>query len=58
MELKPEQIEKFKVLHKGLSEFENYSDEEIRFIANQVANYYLTLYKIQQRINSELSKKL
>lgn len=56
MELKPEQIEKFKELHKDFEDFKKYSDAEIREIANGVANYYLTLYNIHQRINTKQKK--
>lgn len=49
MELKPEQINKFKELHKDVAGFENFSEEQIVEIANGVANYYLTLFNIQQR---------
>jgi len=52
MELKPEQIQKFIELHRDFPEFKNYSDAEIREIANGVANYYLTLFKIHQRLKS------
>lgn len=50
MELKPEQIDKFKELHKDCAGFENYSEDEVREIANGVANYYVSLFKIHQRI--------
>ncbi len=53
MELSSEQIDKFKEIHKGLEDFNKYSEDEIREIANGVANYYITLYKIHQRINKE-----
>ena len=53
MELKPEQIKKFIELHKGLAGFENYTKDQVREIANGVANYYLTLFKIHQRIRKE-----
>ena len=53
MELKPEQIKKFVELHKDCAGFENYSEEQIREIANGVANYYLTLFGIHQRIKRE-----
>ncbi|MEI8339774.1 MAG: hypothetical protein WCF94_03875 [bacterium] len=53
MELKPEQLHKFKELHKNCAGFENYSDEQISEVANGVANYYLTLFNIQQRIRTE-----
>ena len=53
MELKPEQIQKFIELHKGVAGFEKYSEEQIREIANGVANYYLTLFKIYQRVKKE-----
>ena len=53
MELTPAQIEKFKEIHKGMANFKNYSEEQIKEIANGVANYYLTLFKIHQRIKKE-----
>jgi hypothetical protein len=53
MELKPEQIMKFIELHKDVAGFENFPEEQLREIANGVANYYLTLFKIQQRIKKE-----
>lgn len=53
MELKPEQIKKFVELHKDCAGFEKYSEEQIREIANGVANYYLTLFKIYQRVKKE-----
>jgi len=53
MELKPEQIKKFIEIHKDCEGFENYSEEQVREIANGVANYYLTLFKIHQRIRKE-----
>lgn len=49
MELTPEQIKKFIEIHKGHPEFEKYSETEIREIANGVANYYLTLFKVYRR---------
>jgi hypothetical protein len=57
MELKPEQVKKFIELHKDLAGFENYSEDQLREIANGVANYYLTLFKIQQRIIKENEEK-
>ncbi|KKS05149.1 MAG: hypothetical protein UU58_C0001G0009 [Candidatus Nomurabacteria bacterium GW2011_GWA2_41_25] len=56
MELKPEQIGKFKELHKDFPEFANYTEDQVREIANGVANYYLTLYKIHQRIEKDKDK--
>ncbi len=53
MELSPEQINKFIELHKDLTGFESYTEEQVREIANGVANYYLTLFKIHQRIEKE-----
>ena len=53
MELKPEQINKFIELHKDLAGFEGYSEERMREIANGVANYYLTLFKIHHRIKKD-----
>jgi hypothetical protein len=53
MKLKPEQIQRFRELHNDCIEFENYSEAEIEEIANGVANYYLTLFNIHQRIKKE-----
>lgn len=50
MELKPEQIKKFIEINEDLAGFENYTEDQVREIANGVANYYLTLFKIHQRI--------
>ena len=58
MILKPEQIQKFKELHKDIEGFEKYSDDQIVGIANGVANYYLTLFKIDQRIKKDSNKKI
>lgn len=57
MELKPEQIKQFIELHKNVPGFEKYSDGEIREIANGVANYYLSLFKIYRGLEKE-GKKL
>lgn len=53
MELKPEQINKFKELHKDVAGFEDFSEEQINEIANGVANYYLNLFKVHQNINKQ-----
>ncbi|MEK7089150.1 MAG: hypothetical protein AAB913_03410 [Patescibacteria group bacterium] len=53
MNLKLEQIEKFKELHKDFPEFANYTEDQVIEIANGVANYYLTLLKINQRIKKD-----
>jgi len=53
MILKPEQVNKFIELHKDYAGFESYSEDHIREIANGIANYYLTLFNIQQRIKKE-----
>jgi len=53
MELKPEQIKRFKEIHKDCEGFERYTEEQIREIANGVANYYLTLFSIHQRLKRE-----
>jgi hypothetical protein len=53
MELTPEQIRRFVEIHKDCVDFENYSEKQITEIANGVANYYLTLFKIHQRIKNE-----
>lgn len=50
MELTPEQIAKFIEIHKGHSEFEKYSEDEIKEIANGVANYYITLFRVHQKL--------
>ena len=52
MELKPEQIKRFVELHKDCAGFENYTEEQIKEIANNVSNYYLTLFRIHQRIKN------
>jgi hypothetical protein len=57
MELKPEQINKFIEIHKDCSGFVDYSEDQKREIANGVANYYLTLFNIQQRIRKDLNVK-
>jgi len=57
MELKPEQINKFIELHKDCVGFENYSEKQVREIANGIANYYLTLFKIHQRITKNTDKQ-
>lgn len=56
MILKPEQIQKFIEIHKDCAGFENYSEEQKAEIANGVANYYLTLFNIHQRIRQENKK--
>jgi hypothetical protein len=52
MQLRPEQIKKFKDLHKK-HELDGYTEEEIREIATGVVNIYLTLYGIYQRIGRQ-----
>jgi hypothetical protein len=58
MQLKTEQIQKFKELHKDVEGFEKYSEGQITEIANGVANYYLTLFNIHQRNNKDGNKKI
>ena len=53
MELNQEQIDKFIEIHKDFPDFKNLSEEQVKEIANGVANYYLTLFKIQQRIKKD-----
>jgi len=53
MELKPEQIQKFIELNEGLAGFENFTEGQVKEIANGVANYYLTLFKIHQRVKKD-----
>ena len=50
MELKQEEVEKVKETHKDDVDFEEYLEKEVVEIAKGVANYYLTLFKIYQRI--------
>ena len=50
MELSEEQIEKFKKIHEPLGGLKEYSEEQIREIANEVANFYYTLWEINKRI--------
>jgi len=50
MELKLEQINKFKEINKDNPNFENYTEEQKVEIANGIASYYLILFKIHQRI--------
>lgn len=53
MILKPEQFNKFIELHKNFNSFMCYSDDQKKEIANGIANYYLTLFNIQQRIKKD-----
>jgi len=53
MELKPNHIKEFKELHKDCGGLGEYSEDQIREIANGVANYYITLFKIQQHIKKK-----
>lgn len=53
MELNQEQIDKFIELNKDLPDFKNFSEEQVREIANGVANYYLTLFHIYERTKKE-----
>ena len=56
MQLKPEQIKKFKDLHRD-HELDKYTEDEIREIANGLANIYLTLYRVCQRVTREEEEK-
>ena len=58
MQLTKEQIERFIKLHGGLEGFDKYSAEEIEEIANGIANYYLILFKIHQRIKNQKPEDL
>jgi hypothetical protein len=53
MELSDSHIEEFKKLHQKYGGLNNYSEEQIREIANGLANYYLTLFEIYQRIKKD-----
>lgn len=57
MELTPEQIAKFIEINNGLPGFEKYSEAEIKEVANGVANYYLTLFRIYTRLKSDKGAK-
>ena len=52
MELAPEQIKRFVMLHEN-GELDGYTEGEIREIANGAAQIYLTLLKISRRIESD-----
>ncbi len=56
MQLKPDQIKRFKDLHKD-HELDGYTEDEIREIANGVAHIYLTLYRAYQKIRREQKAK-
>ena len=56
MQLSPEQIKRFKDLHQN-HELDGYTEEEIRDIADGVANIYLTLYRAHQRVTREEEEK-
>jgi hypothetical protein len=53
MELKQKQIDRFIELHKDFPDFKNFSEEQVREIANGVANYYLTLFNIHKRTKKD-----
>ncbi len=53
MELSDSHIEEFKKLHQKYGGLNNYSEEQIGEIANGLANYYLTLFEIYQRIKKD-----
>ena len=57
MELTQKQVETFKKLHEPCGGLEEYTDTQIREIANGVANHFLVLWKIHQRINRETKNK-
>lgn len=52
MQLNNEQIQKFKELHKN-GEFNGLSEKEIKELAQGVADFYSTLFKISLRIKKE-----
>ena len=56
MELSREQIKRFKDLHKN-HELDEYTEEEIRDIAQGVVNIYLTLYRVCQKVTREEEEK-
>jgi hypothetical protein len=57
MQLKPDQIRRFKDLHKN-HELDGYTEDEISELANGVANIYLTLYRTYQRVEREEKAKI
>lgn len=57
MQLKPEQINKFIEINKSCPGFNDYSEEQKREIANGVANYFLTLFAISERIKKDEKDK-
>ena len=50
MQLTQEQINKFKEIHTKYGGLDDYTEEQIVEVANGVANYYLRLFNISQRI--------
>lgn len=54
--LSPELVKKFIEINKNTKGFDRYSDEEKEEIANSVARYYITLFKIHQRIKNDEKK--
>ena len=53
MELKPEQIDKFKKIHQKDGGLESYSEDQIKEIANGMANLYLALFDIYRKIKKD-----
>ena len=53
MQLTKEQIQRFIEINSEVPEFNKYSESEKVEIANGVANYYLTLFKIYQRLEKD-----
>lgn len=56
MKLKPEQVKKFIEINKDCEGFQNLSSKQKEEIANGVANYFLTLFRIHRRIKREGGK--
>lgn len=53
MQLTKEQVQSFVEINKGIPEFDKCSEEEKIEIANGVANYYLTLFKIYHTLEKK-----
>ncbi|MCP6718960.1 MAG: hypothetical protein KJI71_01835 [Patescibacteria group bacterium] len=53
MQLTDKQVKKFKEIHDKYGGFEGYTDDQIREIAQGVANLFLNRFKTYQRIENE-----
>lgn len=53
MKLTKEQIEAFRKIHEGTDILEGLSSQDVERLAQSVAQYYLSLFKIHQRLKAE-----